>query len=59
MAGSFAPLGRGHAAVIVTVDDPNDVDDPNTRLLTPRGKTIALPAASLRGILRAVDDPNL
>jgi hypothetical protein len=53
-----APLGRGHSPVIVTIDNPDLLDDPNERLLTPGGKIVALPAASLKGILRATDDPN-
>jgi hypothetical protein len=51
-------LGRGRSAVIVSIDDPNEVDDPNERMLTPNGKSHALPAASLKGILNAMEDPN-
>ena len=51
-------LGGGNAAVVVTISDPNTFDDPNIRLLTPGGKIVALPTAALKGILRAMDDPN-
>ena len=51
-------LGRGHAAVQVIMDDPNDIDDPNDRLLTPSGNIVALPAPALKGIIQAMEDPN-
>ena len=51
-------LGRGHAAVQVMADDPNEIGDPNDRLLTPGGNIVALPAPALKGILRAIGDPN-
>ena len=56
--GLVGNLGRGHSAVAVTISDPNDMSDPNTRLLTPGGKIVALPAAALKGMLRAISDPN-
>ena len=52
-------LGRGHSAVMVTIDNPDLIDDPSIRLLTPGGKIVALPAKALPGIIRASDDPNL
>ena len=56
--GLVGALGGGRSAVIVTIDDPNDADDPNERMLTPNGKLHAQPAASLKGILSAMEDPN-
>ena len=32
--------------------------DPNDRTLNTGGKIVALPAAALKGILRAMEDPN-
>jgi hypothetical protein len=53
-----APVGSGHSPVIVTIDNPDLISDPDTRLLTPGGKIVALPAASLKGILKAISDPD-
>jgi hypothetical protein len=51
-------LGGGRSPIMVTMSDPNEISDPNTRLLTPGGKIVLLPAATLPGILKAMDDPN-
>jgi hypothetical protein len=53
-----ANLGGGHSAVVVTIDNPDLVDDPTLRLLTHGGKVVALPAAALKGILNGIDNPD-
>ena len=57
--GLIGNPGRGHSPVVVTIDNPDFLDDPNERLLTPNGKIISLPAASLPGMLHAISDPSI
>jgi hypothetical protein len=47
-------LGGGQAAVLVVMEDPND----RPTLFTPGGNAVALPIASVRGMLGAIGDPN-